>query len=99
MSLEVRRTHRADADLTDIWIHIAADSPSAAERVILRIEAAENRLAEFPEMAQPRDALRPGLRVWPVGDYLILYRVEPDAVVIIRIIHGARNIGDVLSES
>ncbi len=98
MSWEVRRSHRAEADLVDIWIHIAADSPSAAERVILRIEAAENRLAEFPEMAPPRDDLRPSVRAWAVGDYLILYRIEPDAVVIVRILHGARDLGDLLGD-
>lgn len=98
MSWELRRSHRAEADLVDIWIYIATDSPAAAERVILRIEAAENQLAEFPEMAQPRDDLLPGVRAWAVGDYLIFYRIEPDAVVILRILHGARDLGDLLGD-
>ncbi|MBR7621491.1 type II toxin-antitoxin system RelE/ParE family toxin [Phenylobacterium sp. 20VBR1] len=96
MSWEVRRTRRAEADLVDIWIYIAADSPAAAERVILKLEAAEGRLAEFPEMAPLREDLLPGVRAWAVGDYLIFYRVEPDAVEILRILHGARDLDDLI---
>jgi toxin ParE1/3/4 len=98
LSWEVRRTRRAEADLVDIWIYIAADSPAAAERVIRRLEAAEGRLAQFPEMAPLREELLPGVRAWAVGEYLIFYRVDPDAVEILRILHGARDLGDLLGD-
>lgn len=86
------RSPQAVADLEDIWFAIAVDSPTAADRFIARIEQAEDRLADFPEMAPLRDDLARGLRAWPVGEYLILYRADPGTVLISRTFHGARDI-------
>lgn len=47
-------------------------------------------------MAQQRDDLLPGVRAWAVGDYLIFYRIEPDAVEILRILHGARDLDELI---
>lgn len=40
----------------------------------------------------PRDDIAPGIRHLLVGDYLTLYRVGDDAIEIIRVLHGHRNI-------
>lgn len=98
MIRRLRRTERAESDLDDLWSYIAADSPAAADRFILRLLAAEDRLADFPELAAARSEIRPGLRILPVGNYLLLYRLDRDTVEIVRIVHGARNLGQVLSE-
>ncbi len=98
MSLAVRRTNRADADLDAIWLYIAATNIGAAERLIRAIEAAEDRLGLYPELGQARPDLAPGLRHWPVGSFLILYRVDPDAVTIVRVLHGARDLPTALRE-
>ena len=37
-----------------------------------------------------RDDLRPGIRAFPVGDYLILYRGAD--VAIVRVVHGSRDL-------
>jgi toxin ParE1/3/4 len=93
---ELWRLPQARKDLDDIWFHIAEDSPSAADRLLRRFERAELRLADFPASAQRRDDLRPGLRMLPVGNYLILYCVEGEEVLVVRYIHGAREIGEAL---
>jgi plasmid stabilization system protein ParE len=31
-----------------------------------------------------------------VGRYLILYRVDPDALMVVRVMHGARDLPNVL---
>jgi plasmid stabilization system protein ParE len=31
-----------------------------------------------------------GLRYFPIKDYIIVYKVEPDSLRIIRVFHGAR---------
>jgi toxin ParE1/3/4 len=98
VSLPVRRTVRADDDLDSIWLHVAEDSVRAAERLIRAIEAAEDRLGQFPEIGQARPDLALDLRHWPVGSYLILYRVDPEAVLIVRVIHGARDLPAVLDD-
>jgi toxin ParE1/3/4 len=98
MSLPVRRSNRADADLDEIWLHIAIDSVAAADRMIDRIEAAENRLGEFPQIGQARPEIRAGLRHWPVGNYLILYRLDDEALTIVRVVHGARDLPELFGE-
>jgi toxin ParE1/3/4 len=93
MSLRVRRTHLAEADFGDLWLWIAQSSGiEAAERMTDRIQAAEDRLGDYPEIGQARPDLAPGLRHWPDPPFLILYRVEPAAISIIRIVHGARDL-------
>lgn len=92
MSLRLRRTKTADADLDSIWLYIATDSIAAAERQIQSLATAERRLAEFPELGPARPDLRPDLRSWTVGAYLILYRIDPDALTIVRVLHGARDL-------
>ena len=92
MSLPVRRTNQADSDLDAIWLHVAQDNVETAERMIQRIAVAEDRLGEFPEIGQARPDLAEGLRHWPVAPYVILYRIERDKVVVVRILHGARDL-------
>ncbi|WP_421934002.1 type II toxin-antitoxin system RelE/ParE family toxin [Phenylobacterium sp.] len=94
----LRRTPVALHDLSNVWLTIALDNPNAADRVVSRIYDAEERLADFPELGRVRPELLPDLRSWAVGDYVILYRIEPDAVVIVRILHGARDLGDLLGD-
>ena len=98
MRLPVRRTNQADADLDEIWLYIATDNQGAANRVLQRLYRAEDRLGEFPEIGQARPDIAPTLRHWPVGSYLILYRIEPDCVRIVRVIHGARDLPAALGE-
>lgn len=95
---KLRRTPQATADLDEIWLSIAVDSERAAERLVARIEQAEERLAEFPALGPARPEYAPDARSWVVGEYVILYRIEPGAVAIVRILHGARDIGEVLDE-
>jgi toxin ParE1/3/4 len=46
----------------------------------------------FPLAAPPREQLAPGLRVSFHGAYAIYYRPLADAVVIICVMHGARDV-------
>jgi toxin ParE1/3/4 len=98
MTLPVRRTNRAEADLDDIWLHIATENIAAADRMIERIETAEDRLGEFPQIGQARPEIGPDLRYWPVGSYLVFYRAEADQVTIVRVVHGARDLPDLFGE-
>lgn len=99
MAADVERTPQVAVDLDEIWFAIAADNMAAADRVLSRILEAAHRLGEFPAMGQTREELRAGLRGWAVGDYLIFYSVRPGVVTILRIVHGARDLGELLSDS
>lgn len=93
MALKIRRTVAADQDLDEIWIYIAVDSDAAADRLVDRIVAAEDRLAEFPNLGRLRPDLAEDVRSWAVGDYVILYRLTADEILVARILHGARDLG------
>jgi toxin ParE1/3/4 len=49
-------------------------------------------------MGRSREELRPNLRSWAVGGYLIFYQAALSVVTIQRIAHGARDLGELLSE-
>ena len=88
----------ADRDLDDIYDWIAADDPVAAERHVRRIVAAAERLAEFPKSGRARPEISEGARSLVVGRYLVLYRIEGEHVEIVRVVHGARDVGGLLDE-
>ena len=94
-----QREPKAAADLEDIWLYIAIDNVGAAERVIRQIYDAEDRLAAFPESGRARPELGSEIRSWAVGGYVIFYRIGPAAVEILRILHGARDLGEALDET
>ncbi|MDP3745901.1 MAG: type II toxin-antitoxin system RelE/ParE family toxin [Phenylobacterium sp.] len=98
MALKVDRAPQATLDEREIFLTIAADNPSAAERFLIAIYDAEDRLAEFPQLGRPRADFGSTIRSWTVEPYLIFYSVELDAVVILRILHGARDLGDLIPD-
>ena len=96
VALRIDRAPRATEDEHEIFLTIAEDNPSAAERFLTAVYDAEDRLAEFPELGKPRANFGPRIRTWTIEPYLIFYAVEPDAVVILRILHGARDLDDLI---
>lgn len=88
----VRRSPRAVDDLDEIWRFVAADNLQAADRLIDRLIAAGEPLAEFPHLGRDRTGLAPGLRSLPVGNYVLFYRPDGHGAVIVRILHGRRDI-------
>lgn len=96
MALRLTRTALAEADLIDIWRTIAEENPQAADRVLDRIDNACIRLAKHPQIGPARPDLRPDLRYLPADNYLILYRVLATAVEVVRVIHGARHLPDLI---
>lgn len=90
--MRIRRLPQAIRDVDEIWEWIAADNIRAADRLGARIAETTDRLADFPESGTPRSELGPGLRSLVVGHYLVLYRVGPDSVDIVRVVHGAREL-------
>ena len=93
---KLKLTPAAEQDLQEIWLYIAQDNPRAADKLLDRIEAQCELLANHPHLGPGRDDIAKGLRYHPMANYLILYRVIPQGVEIVRVAHGARNILDLL---
>lgn len=88
-----RISRRADADLNAIWDYIARDSIEAADRVEAEIHSEIKRLAETPGMGHAReDVGNPSYRFWRVYSYLVAYRMEGRTLIVVRVIHGARDL-------
>jgi plasmid stabilization system protein ParE len=90
--VKVRISVPAQADLRAISRWIGNDSPVLAERQVERLKARCASLAEWPERF-------PVARADPAGEvrrcveapWLVYYRVEPKWVMILRILHAARD--------
>jgi plasmid stabilization system protein ParE len=77
-------------DLEDIRAFIAADKPDAAVRVAEHIQAAVDRLSEFPLMG--RQTSEPTIRILPITGtpYIVYYRPLSTFIEILAVFHGAR---------
>ncbi len=94
--MKLRISPRADADLDTIWSHIAQDSAAAANRVDEALHSAMLILAEYPGIGHTRPDVPRGYRLWRVYSYLIVYRIEADSVIVVRVIHGSREMRHLL---
>ena len=75
-----RLSSEAEAELDDIWFYIAKESGSIAiaDRLVESITSRFYMLDRYPHLGRRRDEdLRPGLRTFPAGEYVIIY--EPRA--------------------
>lgn len=90
-----RFSRNAQADLGTIWDHIAIQNgaPEAADRLLVRFYEEFRLLGSHPLMGCIRKEFGRDLRSIPVGDYLIFYRPLKSGVEIVRVLHGAQNLG------
>jgi toxin ParE1/3/4 len=85
-------TPEADADLDEITDYYRDKSPKAGRRLLDAIELRFRLLAAHPRMGTPRGDLGSDVRTSPVRPYVIYFRPADDGVVILRVIHGSRDI-------
>ena len=86
---------RAETDLDDIWYYVAKESGSLeiANRLIDTLTDRFFMLAGFPYVGRARDDdFGPGCRSVVVGEYVIVYCVENEDVLILRVVHGRRDL-------
>lgn len=85
-------TPAAEADLDDIYFTIGLDSESAADRLVEEIRSRTARLSLFPESGRARSEIADDVRSLTVRNYVVLYQVDEDAVTVVRVVHGARDL-------
>jgi toxin ParE1/3/4 len=96
--LPVFFTALAEEDLDQIEDYLSAQDPATAARVRAAIVQQSLQLGNTPEkgtaLKGPRSKQEIGVRLWPVSryrNYLVLYRVEPERVRVLRILHAAQD--------
>lgn len=67
---------------------------SAADQLVRRIHELCRLYATQPAAGAPGDRYQAGLRYSPVGSYVVFYRPDDDGLVVVRVLHGARNIAE-----
>jgi toxin ParE1/3/4 len=105
MTGRIERHDAAQNDLDEIAEYIRQRSPRAALRFVDAAEATFERLAGMPDMGtryEPEGmASVAELRHFPISQfptYLVFYRPLPEGIAVVRVLHGARDIGGVLAE-
>ena len=86
--MRLRYERGALADLDEIFAYIAANNREAAARLVARIENVAKKIADSPYIGEATRKSR--FRRFHVGNYLIVYEVGKDEVVIHYVRHGAR---------
>ena len=89
-----QRARSADADLDDIWYYVAKESGSfdRADSFVAPLTDRFYLLARTPYIGRARDDLRAGLRTFSAGQYVIIYRIADEDVIIPHVLHGSRDI-------
>jgi toxin ParE1/3/4 len=80
----------------EIWNFVFKDNPAAADQILNDIDAKCQLLLERPEIGMARPEIGKGIRSFPYRRYLILYRIIAEGVEIVRVVHGARDLGEIL---
>ena len=92
---KVTYSNRANKDFLSIWAYIAEDSPSAADRLLDTIKEKCDLLGDNPDLGQAHPDISAEMRYFPIKNYLILYRKTPHGIDVVRVLHGARDLGGV----
>jgi toxin ParE1/3/4 len=90
----VHRFRRAEEDLLAIANHIATDNPAAAAKWLDTIERTLTLLASNSMMGEDVSRLRPNLRRFCQGKYLLFFEPRSDGINLLRVLHGSRNVDD-----
>jgi len=90
--MKLRFRAEAQRDLQEIGDYIGRDNRQAARRFVRLLRGKCGILAANPHIGRERLELRPGIRSYPVGRYVIFYRVLGRSVEIVNVVHGSRDI-------
>src|SRR5690348_2664568 len=94
MMPRIVRTFPARDDLRQIWLYVADRNETAADSLIDRFERTLQMLARHPLVGEAVPQIRPDLRRFTVGPYVLYYQPIAGGVRLVRVLHGARKIED-----
>ena len=89
----IRFTASAEVDLLELWLTIAEENLPAADESLDSIQSTVAQLGRQPEMGKARPELADGLRSIPTRTpYIIFYLPDIDGLLVVRVLHHARDI-------
>lgn len=98
--MKVHWTKTAQAHLAAIYDYISQDSAEYAKRMVDRLTRRSEQISRFPYSGRmvpeyPAEALREVIE----GPYRMIYRILPDRLDVIAVIHGARSLHKAAGEN
>lgn len=97
MAAKFSLTTQAASDVDEIWEYIAESNLDAADNVLASLYKAMGKLAQMPGIGSLKPMLADDRhRFWVVAPYVIVYRPETSPLQIIRVLHGSRDIANLL---
>lgn len=91
-------TVQAELDLEEIGDYIAVDNPARALSFVREIRDHCNRIAAAPLAYATRPELGEGIRGCAHGRYLIVFQSASEEVLIVRVLHSARDLPALFSD-
>ena len=89
---QINRTSLAEADLRETLEYLCEHSEPAAEAFANDLSSALRIVAGQPRMGRDRSDVSNGARSIVLGRYVVFYRFDDDEIMVLRIIHGSRDI-------
>lgn len=90
-------SHLAKADIEDILAYtIAQWGENKAEAYKEKLDGVFTLLKSAPFAFPMRETIRKGIRIASVGKHIVVYRVEEQKIMILRVLHGRMNITEEL---
>jgi plasmid stabilization system protein ParE len=91
--MKYRISKRAHRDLDASAISPGISSIDIAEKVDLELHESMKMLASVRGLGHEREETRgKPYRFWKVYSYLIVYRTEGSTLIVLRVVHGARDL-------
>lgn len=92
-------TPQAEIDLEEIGDYIALDNPARAVTFIQEVRQHCEQIADGPMRYPARPELGATVRVCGHGNYLIVFEPYGGGAVVLRVLHGARNLPGIFGSS
>ena len=102
MGLPLHKRSRFLDDYTEIVLRIQEANPVAAHNFCDEVETALELISTHPEIARLAGFPKaPSTRTWPLRpypNYMLLYRVTGNEIILQRLLHGARDLPPLAGE-
>lgn len=92
------RSSRRDLVAAALYAARKAGAQAAGDRVIERLVAAMEMLAQLPSLGRARDEVRPRLRSFPCGSFILFYRRTRTGIHVHRILHQRQDVRNAFAE-
>jgi len=93
MKKQIRFSELSRADLQQIYRYVSNDSLARGRKLVVEItQCCEQTIAEYPQIGRVRSEIWHDLRSLVFKRYVIFYREVDEAIEIVRILHGSRDV-------